>query len=112
MVNRVKKTTKAVKKATKAKQSPRGKSLGRVRLIHWHVGEAELFALSLRGAGYDVDAGPIDSEGWRALRKDLPDAFVISLERRPSHGMEIGSSLRVRASTRHVPLVFVVGDTA
>jgi hypothetical protein len=49
----------------------------------------------------------------RALLKspaDLPDAFVISLDRLPSHGRTIAGHLRARRSTGEIPIVFAGGD--
>jgi CheY-like chemotaxis protein len=85
--------------------------LRRVRLIHWHAGEAEERAERLRSAGYEADAAvPDGAAALRALRDDPPDAVVIDLGRLPSHGREVGVSLRVTKATRNLPLVFVDGD--
>ena len=90
-----------------------GGGLRRVRLIHWHVAEAEERAERLRAAGYDADAAvPDGAAALRALRDDPPDAVLIDLGRLPSHGREIGVSLRVTKATRSLPLVFVDGDPA
>lgn len=83
----------------------------RVRLIHWHAGEAAERAERLRAAGYEADAAvPDGPAALRALRDDPPDAVVIDLGRLPSHGREVGVSLRVTKATRSLPLVFVDGD--
>jgi len=82
----------------------------RVRLIHWHRGEAAARAVVLRSAGYAVDyrafAGP---ETLRAVAARPPTAFVIDLSRLPSHGRDVALALREHGKTRHVPIVFTEG---
>jgi hypothetical protein len=82
----------------------------RVRLIHWNRAEGEARASQLRDAGYDVHFGPFDVATLRGLRDDPPDAVVIDLTRIPSHGRDVGLTVRQYKQTRHVPLVFVEGD--
>jgi hypothetical protein len=61
-------------------------------------------------AGFRVDAPPLKpSGGAKQLRVNLPQLFVIDLDRLPSHGREIGVWLRQSAATRHIPLVFAGG---
>lgn len=81
----------------------------RIRLVHWHEAEAEQRAGWLRSAGYQVDAQPLTPAGLRTLGENPPDAVVIDLGRLPSHGRDMGLQLRIRATTRRVPLVFVGG---
>jgi len=83
--------------------------MARVRLIHWQAAEAEERAGLLRQEGHEVKAGPIDPAGLRAVRDDPPAAFIISLDRIPSHGRDVGLGLRSFTATRRVPLVFVGG---
>ncbi|MEK7751908.1 MAG: hypothetical protein AAB654_08325, partial [Acidobacteriota bacterium] len=83
----------------------------RVRLIHWKAEEADARAERLAAPGFRVEFSqhsPPDL--FRRLKKDPPDAVVIDLTRRPSHGREIAGALRKHKATRHVPLVFVDGD--
>jgi len=83
----------------------------RIRLIHWHPGEARVRAAALRAAGFQVAAGPLGGPAeLRALGARPPHAFVIDLTRMPSHGREVGVALRQTKATRHVPLVFVEGE--
>jgi len=49
-------------------------------------------------------------KGFKAF--GVPDAFVVSLERLPSHGRDIGWHLLQQKATRQVPLVYVGGDPA
>jgi len=82
----------------------------RVRLIHWKTEEAARRIEALRKAGYEVEYSELDGDGYRALRNDPPDAFIIDLTRLPSHGMEVGTGLRGFKATRHTPLIFVEGE--
>jgi len=82
----------------------------RIRLVHWHRGEAGERAARLRAAGYVVDhrafTGP---DALRALAARPPAACVIDLGRLPSHGRDVALALRAHAKTRRVPIVFVDG---
>jgi hypothetical protein len=83
----------------------------RVRLIHWKAEEAGERAERLAAPGFRVEFSlhsPPDL--FRRLKNDPPDAVVIDLTRRPSHGREIAGALRKHKATRHVPLVFADGD--
>ncbi len=84
--------------------------MARVRLIHWKAEEAPERIEKLKTAGYEVEYAQLDGEGYKALKKDPPAAFVIDLSRMPSHGMEVGSALRGHKATRTVPLIFVEGE--
>jgi hypothetical protein len=83
----------------------------RVRLIHWNEAEAAEKGERVRALGYEVNhnilSGP---EGFRELRDNPPAAVVIDLSRIPSHGREVGMTLRSYKGTRFVPIVFVGGD--
>jgi hypothetical protein len=65
----------------------------------------------LRHAGYRVIADPPENAGGmvRYFRELAPDAVVIDLDRLPSHGRELGLSLRASKSTSHLRLVFAGG---
>lgn len=85
--------------------------MARVRLIHWHAGEAQERAARLRAAGHTVSAGPLmGPESLRELRDRPPEAIVIDLGRLPSHGRDVALGFRSYRATRHVPIVFVEGD--
>ncbi len=84
-----------------------------VRLIHWHAAEARARAQSLEALGYAVAAGlPPWPVLARQLRETPPAAIVISLDRLPSQGRDVGLLLRRQRATRDVPLVFVGGPPA
>ncbi len=69
---------------------------------------------TLRRAGYRVIADPPENAGGmvRYFRELSPDAVVIDLDRLPSHGRELGLSLRASKSTSHLRLVFAGGIPA
>lgn len=78
-------------------------------MVHWNEKEAYEMSGRLRNCDIDV-AGEVWSGG--ALRKALKepvDAVLISLERRPAQGAEVGKFLRQSKSTRNIPLIFIVG---
>jgi hypothetical protein len=85
-----------------------------VRLICWNEVDAAARAIILRRAGYRVIADPPENPGGmiRYFRELAPDAVVIDLDRLPSHGRELGLSLRASKGTSHLPLVFVGGVPA
>jgi hypothetical protein len=85
-----------------------------LRLICWNEVDASARAAILRRAGYRVIADPPENAGGmvRYFRQLSPDAVVIDLDRLPSHGRELGLSLRASKSTSHLRLVFVGGSPA
>ncbi len=87
--------------------------MSRVRLIHWNEIEGAERAETLRGAGHVVEFDvPRDFRFLRSLRADPPDAVVIDLDRLASQGRDVALSLRHSRATRHVPIVFVGGESA
>ena len=84
----------------------------RLHLIHWNEAEAAERGNRLRAAGYQVDHQAPGSAGVRRLFTDPPDTFVIDLSRMPSQGRDVAVLLRKREATRHVPIVFVSGESA
>lgn len=84
--------------------------MARVVLVHWNR-DIETLAERLRSAGHDPELlSPQGAPGLRGVRDEPPDAFVIDLERRPSHGREVGGYLRRLKATRQVPIVFAGGE--
>jgi hypothetical protein len=85
-----------------------------LRLICWNEADAAASASVLRRAGYRVIADPPENAGGmvRYFRELAPDAVVIDLDRLPSHGRELGLSLRASKSTSHLRLVFAGGVPA
>ncbi len=82
----------------------------RVILLHWKQEEIRERAAHLKGLQVDLYV-PVQGEGMKGLKAfGIPDAFVISLERLPSHGRDIGWHLLQQKATRQVPLVYVGGE--
>ena len=85
--------------------------MARVRLIHWSGPEGRECKRRLADLGHQVDFDDLEVlQNRRALRTNLPDAYVIDLSCRPSHGREIAMGLRTRKDTRPIPIVFVDGE--
>ncbi|SYZ72298.1 conserved hypothetical protein [Candidatus Zixiibacteriota bacterium] len=82
-----------------------------VFLVHWKAEEAGEKAKLLKNAGHDVVYRPITPAILKAMKTDPPDAVVIDLSRVPSQGREIAVNLRQAKATRHIPIVFVEGET-
>lgn len=88
--------------------------MSRIWLVHWHAREAADYAAALCNAGHEVTPFS-DSRAGDALRRvrhDPPEAFVLVLDRLPSHGRAVAQWLRETKATRRVPLVFVGGEAA
>ena len=82
----------------------------RVLLIHQNAAEASERAKTLRAAAYDVTIiVPQGLKFLRDVRRAIPDAIVIDIERLPSLGRDIGIALRMAKSTRNLPMVFAGG---
>ena len=83
--------------------------MARVRLVHWHAGEAAERAELLRALGHDVDARPIDPARLRELTREPPEALVVDLTRLPSQGRDAAVVVRRSRTARTVPIVFLGG---
>lgn len=82
----------------------------RVLLIHQNAVEASQRAKTLRAAAYDVTViVPQGLKFLRDVRRAIPAAIVIDIERLPSVGRDIGIALRMAKSTRDLPMVFAGG---
>jgi DNA-binding response OmpR family regulator len=81
---------------------------GKLFLVDWDADAAASHADALRRDGWQVH---VESENggraYRHIRTSVPDAVVIDLRRRPSHGREVGSALRELRATRSVPIVCI-----
>ena len=84
----------------------------RVRLIHWNGPEGRERKRQLASLGYEAEFDDLDSLSVRrTLRQNPPDVFLIDLSRLPAMGREVAMSLRTYKGTRHVPIVFVAGES-
>lgn len=81
---------------------------GKLFLVEWDADVAARQADALRRDGWQVE---VESENggraYRHIRTSVPDAVVIDLRHRPSHGREVGSALRELRATRTVPIVCI-----
>lgn len=84
---------------------------GKIFLVDWDVDSATRRATALRRAGFHVDVECENGgRAYRTIRTSVPDAVVIDLRRRPSHGREVGSALRELRATRGVPILCIEDD--
>lgn len=85
--------------------------MARIVLLHWNEAEGAERAQILRSAGFECTciAPRGGSADLRALRQNVPDAFVIDLSRLPSQGRAVAVELRRQKATRLAPIVFVGG---
>ena len=86
--------------------------MSRIVLVHWNVEEAKARARTLNQFGHRAEV-LCDSErrNLNKIRESPPDLFLIDLNRLPSHGREVGGYFRRIKATRHVPILFVDGDS-
>lgn len=84
---------------------------GKLFLVDWDAAAAASHADALRRDGWQVH---VESENggraYRHIRTSVPDAVVIDLRRKPSHGREVGSALRELRATSTVPIVCIEDD--
>lgn len=81
-----------------------------VLVCHFHAEEAEVIGADLRERGFDVRVGPDDGDKCaRRIKAAPPDAVLIYLRRRPSHGRSLANWLWTTKAVRHVPHLFVDG---
>ena len=85
----------------------------RVHLVHWDADDARTRVAALTALGHDAVylPGVSGTPLMRALRAGAPDCFLIDLDRRPSHGREVGAALAASPATRQRPIVCAGGDT-
>ena len=84
--------------------------MGPVRLVCWNRDLALQRLEQLTGAGFTVDAEPLDPGRLIGQFREKPAAvFLIDLDRLPSHGREVAVALRASKTTRLIPIVFAGG---
>lgn len=84
----------------------------RVHLVSWDPAGASTRVAALSALGHDVTylPGVTGTALMRALRAGDAEAFLVDLDRRPSHGREVAMALRSSPATRHRPIVFAGGE--
>jgi hypothetical protein len=80
----------------------------RVRLICWKEDRANELVAELEASGFAVAGGVLDVHELREIGGNF-DAVAIDLGRLPAQGRDLGVAVRTRASSRHLPLIFVDG---
>jgi len=75
--------------------------------LHWHKEELEERVAPLLSAGYSVSYHWSTEE--TAKLEELPDIFIISLDRLPSHGRSYAEWLWEAKKRRHIPIIFAGG---
>lgn len=84
----------------------------KIRLIHWKPNEADEEVGRLQAAGYKVDFEVFDGPpAMRRMKEELPAAVIIDLNRLPFQGRDVALAVRHAKPTRHIPIVFVGGDS-
>jgi DNA-binding response OmpR family regulator len=80
-------------------------------LINWNAKEAEQAAKTIRSTGWEISGIESKDGGkaYKAIKASPPDAVVVYLTSKPSHGWETAKALRETAATRHIPILFVGG---
>lgn len=82
--------------------------MARILYVHWNESEASERVKSMTDAGHDVRIH-WSTQSSPSLKGDLPEAFIISLDRLPSHGRAVAEWFREAKSRRGVPIVFEGG---
>jgi len=85
--------------------------MSRITIVHGSAADAAPHAAALRRGGHRVNVHAlVGGLSLRELWERPPDAFVLSLDRRPSDVCAVAAILRQRKATRAVPLVFTGGE--
>jgi hypothetical protein len=81
----------------------------RIFYVHWHEAELRERIQPLLAAGYEVLAHS-DTGNTAKIAEPYPDAFVISLDRLPSHGRAIAEWVWEAKKRQHLPIIFAGGQ--
>jgi CheY-like chemotaxis protein len=82
----------------------------KIRLIHWNPDEGGERVGLLERKGIAVDFEPFEVKLLKKMGEQPPEAVVIDLTRMPSQGRDVAIALRMRKSTRHIPIIFAGGS--
>jgi CheY-like chemotaxis protein len=81
-----------------------------IRLVHWKPLEAKENIQLLVDEGMKVVSDVVEGSTFlKELERNTPDALLIDLSRAPSQGRDLAVAVRMRKSTRSIPIVFVAG---
>jgi DNA-binding response OmpR family regulator len=81
----------------------------KIFFIHFNENELREKIKPIVQAGYRVDCH-FSTETIADLRKELPDALIISLDRLPSHGRRYAEWLWEARKRQHIPVIFCGGQ--
>ena len=91
--------------------APRAQRPLRVLVVDDDAGIRELCGSALRSAGFEVIEARDGREGLARAASDDPDLVVCDLAMPILDGFGLAVALRQNAQTRHLPLVFLTGET-
>ncbi len=77
--------------------------------LHWNQAELEARVRLLTEAGYQV-ISHWSTETAARISEPYPAAFVISLDRLPSHGRSVAEWIWEAKKRRHLPIIFEGGQ--
>jgi DNA-binding response OmpR family regulator len=80
----------------------------KIFFIHFNEEELKEKIAPLKKAGYKADYH-FSTETTAALKDNLPDIMIISLDRLPSHGRTYAEWLWEAKKRQHIPIVFCGG---
>ena len=86
------------------------KKKSRLFYIHWDERELKERIKPLEATGFEV--GSHFQKGVMAKIGTMPDVFILSLARLPSHSRAYAEWIREAKSRLHIPIVFVDGEPA
>ncbi len=78
-----------------------------VLIVEDDAASAKLLAVLLRGEGATTRCADSAEEALRCLEGSLPDVIVIDIVLPMMSGLSLAELLKVRSSTRHIPLIAV-----
>jgi hypothetical protein len=82
---------------------------GKIFYLHWNEDELQERIAPLCAAGHEVRTH-WSTDKVAKFGDFLPDVFVISLDRLPSHGRAYASGFWDAKKRRHIPIVFAGGQ--
>jgi CheY-like chemotaxis protein len=82
----------------------------RVLVVDDHPDAAEVWALYLRSAGFEVETARDGEQALHRVRESRPDVVVTDLALPRVSGLELARALRADAATRDLPLIAATGS--
>jgi CheY-like chemotaxis protein len=82
-----------------------------VLIVDDYTDARDVWAIYLKGCGYDVATSADGVEALAAVRTVHPDVVVMDLQMPGLSGIEVAAALRADENTCHIPLIAVTGRT-